>query len=131
MGRRSGRAIPARSAELRGQYAHVGISDAGRLNEAIHAKIGVSPNVASELRGFYGEGAYHVIQGPARDVAVFARYENFDTQYRMPAGFLPLEEFDRTAWVVGATYYPDPDVAIKFDYTWLTTEADSSGCLEA
>ena len=45
----------------------------------------------------------------------FLRYENFDTQFRMPEGFLPLEEFDRDAVVVGATYYPDPDVAVKFD----------------
>ena len=41
----------------------------------------------------------------------FVRYENFDTQFRMPAGFLPLKQFDRDAWVVGVTYYPDPDIA--------------------
>ncbi len=29
---------------------------------------------------------------------------------------MPLEEFDRDAWVVGLTYYPDPDVAVKLDY---------------
>jgi hypothetical protein len=34
----------------------------------------------------------------------------------MPDGYVPLEEFDREAWVVGLTYYPDPDVAVKFDY---------------
>ena len=34
----------------------------------------------------------------------------------MPEGFLPLEEFDRDAWVAGITYYPDPDVAVKADY---------------
>jgi hypothetical protein len=31
----------------------------------------------------------------------------------MPEGFLPLKQFDRSAWVVGATYYPEPDVAVK------------------
>jgi hypothetical protein len=31
------------------------------------------------------------------------RYENFDTQFRMPNGTLPLKEFDRTAWIVGAS----------------------------
>ena len=112
-------------AEMRAQYAHVGIGDAGRLNEAIERTTGVSPNVASQLRGFYVEGAWQVWnQGPARDAALFARYENFDTQFRMPAGFVPLEEFDRTAWIFGATYYPDPDVAIKIDYT---TQKSQSG----
>ena len=47
---------------------------------------------------------------------MFGRYELFDTQNKMPAGYLPLEEFQRSAWIVGATYYPDPDVAFKFDY---------------
>ncbi|HEX6323238.1 MAG TPA: hypothetical protein VFZ36_05880 [Vicinamibacterales bacterium] len=106
--------------ELRAQYAHVGITDAARLNDAIERTTGVSPNIARQLRGFYVEGAYRVWNaGPARDLVLFARHENFDTQFRMPEGFLPLEEFDRTAWVLGATYYPDPDVAVKFDYTLL------------
>jgi len=110
--------------ELRAQYAHVGIGDAGRLNEAIERTTGVSPNVARQLRGFYAEAAYKVWEsGPGRDLALFTRYENFDTQFRMPAGYLPLEEFDRTAWIAGATYYPDPDVAIKIDYTTLKSRS--------
>ena len=110
--------------ELRGQYAHVGISDAARLNEAIERTTGVSPNVARQLRGFYLEGAYRVWdRGPGRDLALFTRYENFDTQFKMPAGFTALEEFDRTAWTFGATYYPDPDVAVKIDFTDLKSRS--------
>jgi hypothetical protein len=110
--------------ELRGQYAHAGIGDAARLNEAIERTTGVSPNVARQLRGFYAEGAYTVWDGgPARELALFGRYENFDTQFRMPAGFTALEEFDRTAWTFGATYYPDPDVAVKIDYTALDSRS--------
>ncbi|HET7220098.1 MAG TPA: hypothetical protein VFJ02_18710 [Vicinamibacterales bacterium] len=111
-------------AELRAQYAHVGISDAARLNEAIERTTGVSPNVARQLRGFYAEAAYKVWnRGPARDLDLFARYENFDTQFRMPAGFTALAEFDRTAWIAGATYYPDPDVAVKIDYTTVDSRS--------
>lgn len=103
--------------EVRGQYAHVFIGDAAALNDAIERTIGISPNIARELRGFYGEAAYRIwAQGSPRDLVAFLRYENFDTQFRMPEGFLPLEEFDRDALVVGATYYPDPDVAVKVDY---------------
>ncbi len=103
--------------ELRGQFAQVGISDAGELNLAIQRLVGVSPNIASSLRGFYGEAAYRVWDaGSPRDLVGFVRYENFDTQFRMPDGFLPLKEFDREAWIVGTTYYPDPDVAVKVDY---------------
>jgi hypothetical protein len=110
--------------ELRGEFAHVSIGDAGALNVAIQQLTGVSPNVASGLRGGYGEAGYRVwASGPARDLVAFVRYENFDTQFRMPEGFVPLKEFDRSAWVAGATYYPDPDVAVKIDYVWQRNQS--------
>jgi hypothetical protein len=110
--------------ELRGQFAQVGISDAARLNEALARLTGVPPNIARSLRGFYGEAAYRVWNaGAPRDLVGFVRYENFDTQYRMPEGFLPLNEFDRDAWVVGVTHYADPDIALKFDYVRLRNQS--------
>lgn len=115
--------------ELRGQFAQVGISDAGRLNDAIERLTGVSPNIARTLRGFYGEAAVRVWNaGAPRDLVAFVRYENFDTQHRMPAGFLPLKEFDRDAWIVGTTYFPDPDIAVKVDYVRLRNQ---SGLIKA
>jgi hypothetical protein len=104
--------------EARGQLARVFISGAGALNDAMGRLIGIDPNIAEQLFGAYAEVAYRVL--PARaphDAAVFVRYENFDTQFRMPAGSVKLPQFDRDAWVVGATYWVDPDVAIKFDYS--------------
>ena len=62
------------------------------------------------------------------EVVVFGRYEKFDTQNKMPAGYLPLQEFQRSAWVAGATYYPDPDVAFKFDFV---RERNKSGVVRA
>jgi phosphate-selective porin len=106
--------------EARGEFAQVFIDGAGELNDAVTRTIGVSPNIASELRGFYLEGGYRVAPSTwTHDLGVFVRYENFDTQYRMPAGYQPLGEFDRAAWVAGVNYYPDPDVAVKFDYIVL------------
>ena len=111
--------------ELRGQFAQVDISDAGRLNEALEGLTGVSPNIARTLRGFYGEAGYRVWdRGSPRDLVAFVRYEDFDTQYRMPDGYLPLEEFDRDAWIAGLTYYPDPDIAVKVDYVWQRNQSD-------
>ncbi len=110
--------------ELRGQFAHVTIDDAARLNDAIGRTVGVSPNVAEAMRGFYAEAAYRIWNaGAPRDLVLFTRYENFDTQYRMPAGYLPLKEFDRDAWVTGLTYFPDPDIAVKADYIRLRTQS--------
>ena len=110
--------------ELRGQFAHVVIDDAAALNDSAGRLVGVSPNIAEALRGFYGEAAYRIWNaGAPRDLVAFLRYENFDTQFRMPEGFLPLKEFDRDAVVTGVTYYADPDVAVKADYTYLRNQS--------
>jgi hypothetical protein len=104
--------------EARGQLARVFIHGAGALNDAMGRLTGIDPNIAEQLIGSYAEVAYRVLpSGAAHDAAVFVRYENFDTQFRMPAGSVKLPQFDRDAWVVGATYWVDPDVAIKFDYS--------------
>lgn len=103
--------------ELRGQWSMVNIGGAADLNRALQLQSGNSPNIASRLMGAYAEAATRV--SPDRwtdEIVVFGRYELFDTQNKMPAGYLPLQEFQRSALIVGATYYPDPDVAFKFDY---------------
>lgn len=103
--------------ELRAQFADVAIDNAGELNQALMLRTGVDPNIARRLRGAYAEAAYRIVSNPRiGDVALFTRYENVDTQRRMPAGYLPIPAFDRDAWVIGATYWPDPDVAVKADY---------------
>ena len=103
--------------EGRAEFAQVEISNAGELNDTVARTTGVNPNIARTLRGGYLEASYRIVSG-ARwgDIGTFVRYEDADTQARMPAGYVPLEEFDRSVWAVGATYWPDPDIAIKVDY---------------
>ena len=115
--------------ETRGQVAHVSIGDAAALNDAVQRITGISPNIARGLRGFYGEASYRVwAAGPSKDLVSFFRYENFDTQFRMPPGFVPLKEFDRDAFVFGVTYFPDPDVAVKADFV---LQRNQSGFVKA
>ena len=104
--------------EVRGLYAHAFLDGIAELNNSLQRVVGVNPNIAEQLRGFYVEGAYFLLANPApRELAVFMRYENFDTQYRMPSGFDSIAAFDRDSWSFGITYFPDPDVAVKVDYT--------------
>ena len=106
--------------DFRGQFARVDITRTDEINFLTQLRTGVNPNIAREMRGFYWESAYHLLPRHfPHDFVAFARYENFDTQHRMAPGFLPLKQFDRSAWVIGGTYYPEPDVALKFDYTVL------------
>lgn len=115
--------------ELKGQWSVVSISGAGDLNRAMQIHTGLSPNIASRLLGAYVEAATRVTPDSWNDeVVVFGRYEKFDTQNRMPAGYQPLEEFRRSAWVAGATYFPDPDVAFKVDFV---RERNKSGVVKA
>jgi hypothetical protein len=113
-----------RGFEARGQYAHVFIGDAARLNDALTLLIGVAPNIARQLRGFYVEGSrLFPLRRLQHEIGVFARFEDFDTQFRMPEGVQPIPAFNRRAVSVGASYYLDPDVAIKFDYTHQSSES--------
>ena len=101
--------------ELRAQYAHVGISDARpaeRGDRAHHRRVAECRARAARVlrRGRVsglgaGPGARPGASSPA------TRTSTPSSACRRASS--PLEEFDRTAWIAGATYYPDPDVAIK------------------
>src|SRR5262245_5392155 len=111
--------------DARGQLATNRLKNAAEINRALQRQTGVNPNIARVMRGFYLEGAAHLF--PTRfkhDLVTFYRYENFDTQYRMPTGFLPLKQFDRSAHIVGLTYYPYPDIALKFDYNFMRNASE-------
>ena len=110
--------------DFRGQFAQTTMNETARLNALLQRTSGISPNLAERMRGYYLEGAYHLLPYKSRhDLVAFSRYENFDTQNRMAPGFLPLNEFDRDALVTGFTYFPEPDVALKFDYTILRNQS--------
>ena len=102
---------------IRGEFAQVFVDGANELNDLLQRTAGVSPNIARQMRGFYVEPSVRPVPRLRYDIAAFLRYENFDTQFRMPEGVLPLKQFDRAAWVVGASYFPDPDIVFKIDYT--------------
>jgi hypothetical protein len=115
--------------ELRGQYSLVTIEGAGDLNRAIQARVGIGPNVASRLLGAYGEAATRISPDSwTHEVMVFGRYEIFDTQNKMPEGFVPLDHLRRSAFTTGVTYFPDPDVAFKVDFV---TERNKSSVVHA
>jgi hypothetical protein len=110
--------------EGRAEFAQVDIPNAGELNDAVFRNSGVNPNVARTLRGGYLEAGYRVISGRRfGEIGAFVRYESVNTQFRMPTGYLPLEEFDRNLLVFGGTYWPEPDIAIKVDYVHETNKS--------
>lgn len=105
--------------DFRGEYALVNIDDARELNWALKKTSGKDA-IASELQGWYLEGAYHFLRrfipSAPHDATFFVRYEDFDTQHKMPSGFKRNRAYDRTALTVGFSYWPDENVVIKVDY---------------
>jgi hypothetical protein len=116
---------------VRGEFAHVFVGGAAELNDVLQRTTGVNPNIASQMRGFYVEPSVRPLPGLKYDFAAFLRYENFDTQYRMPEGVLALKEFDRAAWVVGASYFPDPDIVLKIDYSLIRNRSSLFGSVDS
>jgi hypothetical protein len=105
--------------DVRGLFANTWVTKAGELNRRLEAQTGLNPNVASVMRGYYFEPAYHLLPRRYRnDIILFGRYERYNTQQRMPQGFVPLPQFNRSSWVTGVTYKPHADVAVKFDYVF-------------
>jgi len=108
---------------VRGEFAHVFVDGAAELNDFGQRTTGVNPNIASQMRGFYVEPSVRPLPKLKYDFGAFVRYENFDTQFKMPPGIQPLKQFDRDAWIVGASFYPDPDIAVKIDYTVVQNQS--------
>ena len=110
--------------DLRAQAAQVSVSNTPELNDAVGRTIGIDRNGAKTMRGAYVEAGYRVVAGTRfGDIGAFVRYEDVDTQFRMDVGDVNLPEFDRDAWVVGGTYWLDPDVALKVDYSHVRSQS--------
>ena len=107
-----------RRLELRGEFVRVFLDQAAELNHLRALREGLDPNLASQMSGAYIEAAHPILPFPSpREVVGFVRYENFDRQYKMPAGYVPIGAFKGSAWIAGISYFPDPDVVVKVDYT--------------
>ena len=108
-----------RRLDFRALLANTWISRTRELNLALERRFGLNPNIARVMRGYYVEPAVHILPRRIRhDLALFTRYERYNTQQQMASGFVPLPEFNRRSVVTGVTYKPNADVAIKFDYVF-------------
>ncbi len=99
--------------DFRGAIAHGIIDGAGDMGSG----------TASQIFGWYAEGAYHFWpkawkKGKLKDsdAVVFARYDVFDTQHKMPSGVSRNPAGDRSEWTFGVNFYPIPNLVFKADY---------------
>jgi hypothetical protein len=55
----------------------------------------------------------------------FVRYEELDTQERVPAGFEPSGTYEQDLVTAGLEVKPIPQVVFKADYQWIRNGARS------
>ncbi len=116
-----------RGLDLRGLFARASLSDAARLNQAL-GKSG-SSGVGEGLQGAYIQLGYDLLSQVAGAGGVgltpYVRYEQVDTQARMPAGFERSLSTDNTYFTFGIELKPVPGVVLKVDHAWVSNDADS------
>jgi hypothetical protein len=112
------RGIQARALTARGS-----IGDAARVNAA--NGLSGADSVGKKFTGSYVEAGYDVLfaRGGRASLVPFARWERFDTQDEVPAGFAANPENDVRLWTLGLQFRPIPQVVVKLDYQDVRNEA--------
>jgi hypothetical protein len=106
---------------FRGVVANISIADAEAINAAYGGQVG------SRINGGYVEGAYNLLSAlapaSAQRLNAFLRYENYDTQAKVPAGVVRDESLARRITTFGLSYKPVYNVVFKGDYQLQRTKA--------
>lgn len=107
--------------DFTGAVAHTKISGARNFGD----------NTASEIFGWYLEAGYHYWPESWKkgkfaktDAILFARYDDFDTQYKMPSGTSANPAGDRNQITIGTAIKLTPNFVVKADYQF---NDDASG----
>jgi len=115
--------------QLRALYSRGAIDEAERFNERNGVAPGSNASVGSRQFGWYGEAGYDVLRllsrGSEWNLVPYVRYERYDTQDGVPAGYAANPANDRTILTAGAALFPDPQVVVKADQQWRTNEAET------
>ena len=116
-----------RGLDVRGLYARTRIDDAAKLNQAL-GLTGAS-GVGELMQGGYVQVGYNVLSQTASAAGValtpYLRYEQVDTQARMPTGFERSLSTNNTFVTLGVELKPISKVVVKVDHAWVSNDADS------
>jgi len=107
-----------RGARLRALLVKAQVDDAAELNTALG--LTGTDSVGEELEGGYVEVGYDVLAATApesgQSFTPFVRWETYDTQADVPAGFAADPSNDVDILTFGVAYFPIPNIVFKADY---------------
>ncbi|MBW1884077.1 MAG: hypothetical protein JRJ58_11145 [Deltaproteobacteria bacterium] len=108
----------AHGLSLRGLWTQAFIDEAGNLSRVL--ELGMSEAIANRMYGYYLEAAYDILPLFMPDTRAslepYFRFENYDTQARVPDGFTKDRSKNVELYVAGLQFKPIPQVVFKVDY---------------
>ncbi len=103
---------------LRGLYAHTTIDDAALINQLNNFE--GDESIGKTQYGWYLQGAFDLLSiGSGNSKAAllpFVRYEEYDTQHEVPAGYERNPENHIHELTLGLSYYPISRLVLKADW---------------
>lgn len=106
-----------RGFEFRALGVRVEIDDAARLNQALG--LAGNASVGEELEGFYAQAGYDLLSSYStgqRALIPYVRWESFDTQSAVPAGFTKNPATDVEILTLGVAFKPLDQLVLKADF---------------
>ncbi len=110
--------------QARALFVDTEIEDVALINE-FQGFTG-SDSVGESQSGWYGELGYDLLAsrtGSRRSLIPYLRYESYDTQEAVPAGFSRNPASEVTVTTVGMAWKPIPQVVLKADWNEISNEA--------
>ncbi|MBM3975156.1 MAG: hypothetical protein FJ301_13760 [Planctomycetes bacterium] len=108
--------------QLRALWAQATVQDADEFNAA------AGGSLASRMVGYYGEIGCDVLRwlsaGASAQLTPFIRYEQIDTQDRMPVGTPRDDDQQDEIWTVGLNFKPIRQVVVKLDFERWSDDFD-------
>lgn len=109
--------------DLQALYARGTLGDTDVVSAAAVAQ-GHDGAIPKSIYGWYGQAAYHVWRRGDLDLTPFVRYEKYNTQQQVAAGFSADPLNDERVITAGANFRLHPQVVVKADFQKF--KADSS-----
>jgi hypothetical protein len=111
--------------DLSGLLALSTVDDVAEINAVVGLE--GDESVGERLIGWYLQGGYDVLRatGSTHQLIPYVRYEQLDTQDRVPEGFASSPANDRSFLTLGTMWKPVPNVSLKADYQIVSNQADT------
>jgi hypothetical protein len=105
-----------RGLEFRALGVQATLDDVAELNEALG--LSGEESVGKKLQGYYVQLGYDLLAGRGGEKALtpYARWESYDTQKEVPAGFLRNPVSDVDSLTLGVAFKPIDHIILKADY---------------